>query len=49
MLTWRSGPQLPAPLGGFIRPGLGSLLWTAFFALALASTWNGVEQSEASG
>ena len=34
---------LPAPLGGYIRPGIGSLTWTAFFALALGSTWDGVD------
>ncbi len=36
--------RLPAPLGGFVRPGLGSLLWTAFFAVALWRTWNGIER-----
>ena len=37
--------NLPAPFGGWIRPGLGSLLWTLFFAMALASTWNGLRPS----
>ena len=35
---------LPAPLGGYIRPGIGSLTWTLFFAMALWLTWNGVDQ-----
>lgn len=31
--------RLPAPFGGYVRPGLGSLLWALFFAMALTTVW----------
>ena len=37
---------LPAPFGGVVRPALGSLIWSAFFALALRFTWDGPESRE---
>ena len=39
----RGGPRpvAGADLSLEIRPGLGSLLWTLFFATALRSVWNG--------
>ena len=38
--------MLPAPYGGVVRPALGSLLWSLFFALALRFTWNGESEHE---
>ena len=41
--------SLPTPWGGYVRPALGSLLWTLFFAMALWQTWNGPPVANVSG
>ncbi|MDA8017906.1 MAG: hypothetical protein MPN21_10705 [Thermoanaerobaculia bacterium] len=31
---------LPAPIGGYLRPAAGSIIWTLFFLLTTITIWN---------
>lgn len=33
------GSSLPAPIGGYVRPVLGTTIWTLFFVIATIVTW----------
>lgn len=33
--------SLPAPIGGYVRPILGTSIWTLFFVIATIVTWHG--------
>jgi hypothetical protein len=51
-LSMPIGQALPAPIGGYIRPVLGTAIFTLFFLLATVVTWNPSEparQRAASG
>jgi hypothetical protein len=39
-LTVPLAQALPAPLGGYVRPILGTTIWTLFFLVATFATWN---------
>ena len=39
-LTMPIAGALPAPFGGYIRPVLGTAIFTVFFLIATVVTWN---------
>jgi hypothetical protein len=47
-LTVPLAEALPAPLGGYVRPILGTAIWTLFFLVATIVTWNLGTTSESS-
>lgn len=40
------GGSLPSPIGGYVRPILGTTIWTAFFMIATVVTWHGERSPE---
>jgi hypothetical protein len=45
-LTVPLAQALPAPMGGYVRPILGTTIWTLFFLVATVVTWNVHTRSE---
>ena len=44
-ITAPLGQALPAPFGGYIRPILGTTIWTAFFLMSTIVAWRPVSEA----